>query len=474
MIPVLYDHQAAMKQETRDWYKAHRSILLQSATGSGKTQVAVSVIKDSLGKGKTIWFVAPRKELLNQISNCMRDWEINHSFIAAGRTYNPHAYVHIVSLQSFASRMDDIKPPDFCIIDEIHYGGAGLTRLVEWLVAHGVYILALSATPERMDGRGLGDYCQYMVRGPSIRWLIDNKFLSQYRAFAPSKVDLKGIRTIAGEYNQKQLAERMESDRVLVGSAIRHYKQHAEGKLAVAFAVGIKHSQILEAQFKEAGIIAKHIDGTTPEDERRRIARAFAMREIQVLTSAELLCFGWDLASASGIKGVSVQCLIDCQPTKSLPKQLQKWGRGLRYDGETHIFLDHANNFETHGLPCEEREWSLDGRGKRSQERSINVRQCSKCYACHYPAAVCPMCGYVYPVESRAIEEIDGDLTEMAISDEKKEIERKMKRMEVGRAKTQEDLERIADERNYHWGWVKRQCMFKRIPYKPRSLRGRL
>lgn len=477
MITLFPDQQESL-DKLRESMKKHKSVLLQGSTGSGKSIMACDVIMRAGAKQATTWFVVPRKDLLFQMSEHYQEFDISHSFIAAGRAYNPFAQHYICSTDTITGRLGKLRPPKLAVIDEGHYGGAGLDRIIKWLKASGSYIILLSATPWKLSGMGLGCWCDDMVIGPSVRWLIDNKRLSDYRPFAPDSPDLSRLKITAGEFAKGQLSEFMEGNKVLIGNAVKHYQKHGEGRLGVTFAVSRKHSELLAQSYRDAGIPAMHIDGDTPMDERRRIARAFAKREILQLCNAELLTFGYDLAAASGIKGVNIQCITDCQPTKSLAKQMQKNGRGLRYDGDRHLFFDHANNFNEHGLPCDPREWTLSDREKRkggSGEITMPIRQCvpmgddpTGCYHCHRPAPVCPNCGRVYPVMSREIEEVDGELVEISAEAKRdaataQQERRKKEKQEVGRAKTFEELKAIQVARKYHPGWVFNQMRIKGI-----------
>jgi DNA repair protein RadD len=468
--PTLYPHQEKLKADTRAALGRVKSVLLQGATGIGKSQMAISIIFDAIKKDSTVWFVAPRKELIKQIANTMDSWGIFYTYIAAGKPYNPYSKVQIVSLQTIGKRLGKVPDPDLVIIDEVHYGGAMLDRLVNWIRQRGAYIICLSASPWRLSGEGLGKYCDEMALGPSIRWLMDNKYLSDYRLFAPSTPDLSGIRITAGDYAKDQLSDFMEHGKELIGDAVGHYKKIANGKLNITFCVSIKHSEMTAQAFREAGIPAAHMDGETTDAERTRIIQAFARREILCLTNCALLTFGFDLSSAAGMD-VTVESISDLAPTKSLALQLQKWGRALRKKPETAIIMDHAGNAAEHGLPDDERKWSLDDREKRrggSGERTMPVRQCPTCFLCFKPAPVCPGCNYRFPVDYRTIKEIEGELQELKRVEEAKAeadaaIEAKKKRMEVGMAKTIDDLKRIAEERGYQRGWVYKMAATKKI-----------
>lgn len=457
--------------------RGFRSILLQGATGSGKSVMASYILKSARDRGNSFWFTVPRRDLIRQMAETFREFDLPFSYIAANMPYNPYAQGHIVSVQTVMKRIKEfeagqskiiINPPKVAFIDETHFGGKELDDLIAWLKLHGTLIIGGSATPWKMSGQGLNCWYDDMILGPSIDWLIQNNRLSKYRAFGPSSPDLSQIKTIGGDYNQGQLGQRMEGDHELIGKSALHYKKHAYGKLGVTFGVTRVHSQKLAQAYKDNGISAAHVDGDTPDDQKRQIFVAFAKREILQLCCAELLTFGFDLSSASGIKGVCVQMLSDCQPTKSIAKQMQKWGRALRFEGieaEPHLFFDHANNFQEHGLPCDDREWTLADRDKTSGGlKSIPVRLCPKCYLSHHPSPRCPACGHEYPKEDRILTESSEELAEIKAANQIKILEaKKLARMEVGQAKTLEDLRRIQQERGYHPKWIQTQARIKDI-----------
>lgn len=460
MITLLPDQSESIEATATVMRRGVKSVLLQGATGSGKSYIASELVRRARAKNKRVMYSVPRRELIRQMAGTFTDFGMQYSYIAAGYSENPLAQLQIASTDTLKSRLNRIAAPDLAIIDETHFGAEGLDRIIKWLKANGSYIIGLSATPWRLSGMGLGCWYDEMVCGPSVRWLIDNKRLSDYRAFAPSTLDLSQIDVRAGDYAKGQLAEKMEQDRVLIGNAVKHYVDHAKGRLGVTFTVSRKHSELMAQAYRDAGVTAVHIDGETPDDERRRIAIGAAKGEIDQLCNVDLLTFGYDLASASGIKGKNIQIMSDCAPSKSLSKQSQKWGRNLRYDGSQHLFFDHANNFSEHGLPCDEREWTLEDRIKKKGhegEKTIAVRQCpAPCFFAHKPAPQCPQCGHVYEIQYRQIEEVEGELAEIQAG-----IVRKKARQEVGRARTLEDLKRIASERGYKPVWAMQMARVK-------------
>ena len=173
------------------------------------------------------------------------------------------------------------------------------------------------------------------------------------------------------------------------------------------------------------------------------------MGKIRVVFNVGLFGEGFDIAANSGMD-VTIGCVIDAAPTKALGAWLQRCGRALRKQDDKAVILDHAGNLGRHGLPCQERVWTLSGRdanAKASQTGAMALRQCTKCYAAHRPLPVCPMCGYVYPFAGREIKEVDGSLKEVDI-----ESQRKLLRQEQGQA-SGDDLVGVEKERGYSKGW---------------------
>lgn len=458
----LYPDQIETIMKAREAMRFHKSVLITAPTGCGKTVMAASMIQSALSKGHTCGFFVPRRELLNQMALTMREFGVDHSYVAAGYPHRPHFNTHIHSIGSSVRRLDDLRAPTLAFLDETHYGNDALDQVIQWLKASGSFIVGLSATPWRLNGKGLGKWYSALVNGPDIATLIQLGRLSKYRLFAPSAPDLSRIKTVAGDYAKGDLADFMESDRILVGDAATHYKKHAMGKLNVGFTVSRKASEIAAYEFRQAGILAATIDGTMSDDQRRSIIKAFARREILTLFSVDLLTFGFDLSSASGMD-VTVEAMSDLRPTKSLALQMQKWGRVLRRKSEPAIIFDHSLNYVEHGYPDDAREWTLSDRlttGTRKGEVAIPIKRCPMCMFTHRPASNCTNCGFEYPIQSREIERVDGELEEVAREDR---AAAKAARMEVGQARTRADLTRIAKERGYRAGWIHKQCQLKGI-----------
>lgn len=450
----LYEDQLDLVTRVRMAMRRYRSVLMQSATGSGKTQIALNMIEGAQSKGSTAWFLVPRKELMAQTMESMIADGINFGVIAPGHVPNPFALVQIGMTPTVARRLERLRAPKVCFIDECHYGGAELDRIIAWLKAAGTYIVGLSATPLKTNGQGMCEWYDHMEEGLPLGDLIERKRLSDFRYFAPSHVDLSAVKVKGGNYVQTQLESFMEDQDVLIGDAVSSYADNAMGMLNIGFATSRKHAGKCVDKFRDRGIAAMSIDGTMGDDERRRIIQGFAKREFTVLFNVALLTFGFDLAQAAQMD-VTVECMSDLNPMKSLPMQMQKWGRTLRKKPYPALIFDHANNWREHDFPDSPRAWSLEGverRGPRGeQERDVKVRQCEIATGgCGYvfkPAPVCPNCGRVMPVNSREVDEVDGHMAE--IDRAAAEAARKGARQEQGRTDTLEGLIALGRNKGY-------------------------
>lgn len=462
MITLFPDQQRLVDQARYQLSLGYTNILLQAATGFGKSVISAYMVRSANEKGHACAFVVPRNQLLQQMAQNFRNFDVPYSYIAAKEFYDPDGLNYICSMQTLVRRLDKINPK-IIFIDETHYGEGQLDTIIRHFQDRGCIVIGLSATPWKLSGRGLGDWYDVMCEGESLRWLIDNKRLSDYELYGVSRPDFSGIKKTNGEYSKRQMDERMEGDRVLIGDAVEHYKKHAMGNIHVTYCQSIKHSKMTAQAFCDAGVPTAHLDGETPKHERDRIINALADRELMNITSVDLMTFGFDLSAQVG-RDVCVESMSDLRPTQSLALQLQKWGRALRKKDKPALIFDHANNWHAHGKPCDEREWSLEGRekqNKKTDEEAENDLQCPECFHIHEQSPSCPLCGYKYIARVkggfRTPDQIDGELEKIKIEQVKKQ-----KRREEGMCETLEDWLDLADERGYKKGWARKRHEIKK------------
>jgi DNA repair protein RadD len=442
MIPSLRDYQSDMIGRTRVAMRSHRKVLVVSPTGSGKTVLAAFMSGSAVKKNLRVGFVCHRKELIKQAARTFGEVGIPFGIVSAGMTGNRHQPVQICGVNTLANRLDIVGHLDLVIWDESHHiAAASWARIMEHYgdARH----VGLSATPERLDGTGLGKYFDAMVPGPRVAWLIENGYLAPYRLLAPSVPELDGVKTVAGEYDRRGLGEAMAKPK-LIGDMVAHYARLAPGKRNMVFCVSVKHSLAVVEKYQAAGFRAAHIDGATDPAVRDQLIADFTAGRIQVLSSVDLVSEGFDLPA--------IEVATLARPTKSVSLYLQQVGRSLRTaPGKTEaIILDHAGNSLNHGLPDDDREWSLEGRQRRKRKKgdedepAVAVRQCPSCFSVHRPAPHCPRCNHEYLTLGRTVEELEGELTEVVRAQAKHDA-----KVEVARAKTKEELVRLGTLRGY-------------------------
>ena len=412
---ILRDYQKYAIEAVRDSYrKGHRRPLLVSPCGSGKTIIFSYIAAGMAANNKRVLIIAHRRELLRQISNALKAVGVRHSVMAGGSRGIPFTNVVVASVFTLARRLKHFPEPHLIIGDEAHH----FTPESSWGQCVNAFpkahVLGVTATPERLDGKGLGLMFDDMVIGPTVAELTEQGYLTPAEVYAPSKPDLQGLRTRMGDYVNAELESAMDKPSI-TGNAVHHYRKLADGKLAIAFCVSVKHAKDVAEEFRRAGYRASHIDGGMEERERDQVLKDFAAGTIQILTSCDLVSEGFDLPA--------VEVAILLRPTKSLSLYIQQVGRAVRpAPGKaTTIVLDHAGNTAVHGFIDEHREWQLtDGaaRKKSDGEKPATVRTCPKCFAMHRPMPVCPKCGHVYKVASRKVQQVDGELVQISRADE--------------------------------------------------------
>jgi superfamily II DNA or RNA helicase len=438
---VLRPYQNKLISDIRDLFLAgHKSVLLQSSTGSGKTAIAAEMIRLADNKGSSIWFICNRQELIHQTSAALNKIFVKHSFIAAGFDYDRSASVFVCSIQTLYRRYGSINPPKLAFWDEAHSIVAKTWSDVYEYTEKSYHVL-LTATPTRLSGEGFRDFATALVKGPSVADLIEMGFLSNYRAFAPSQIDTSKFHTRMGEFRTDDVMDVVNKDK-FIGDAVKEYKSKFLGRKNLVFCVNIEHSKHVRDQFVFAGISCEHVDGKTDSVTRDKIIKDFMSGKINVLTSVDLLTTGFDCP------GIEVVTFL--RPTKSTSLALQMMGRGMRiYPGKKDvIFLDHVNLFRLHGLPDDERDWSLDGVKSKIKKNELAVKICPTCFAAlRLTAKTCGECGNTIPSKRD-----DLDLQSLGTNDDLKEVDKKKfksqgKDIDRARAKTKDELVKYAIEK---------------------------
>ena len=418
MAKTLRPYQDKIKADTYEaWNSGAINVLLVMPTGMGKTATFsnISIEQAVLMTGPRFptAILVHRKELVQQISLTLAEEGVRHNIIAPRNVikgivaahrlefrqqfYDYNAPITVVSVDTLNARIekhrDWAKKIRFWITDE----AAHLLASNKWGRAVSYFPnargLGVTATPERLDRRGLGRHADgvfdVMVQGPSTAWGIKNGFLSNFKIALPTSDYRQYLKTATGDgdYTRQAMAE-ASSQSHIVGDVVKEYQRHAKGKQAIVFASDIGSGQRMEVEFTASGIKAKLLTGDTDDTERLNALIAYRKREIQVLINVDLFDEGLDVPG--------IECVIMARPTKSLGKFLQMIGRGLRVapGKEFCIIIDHVGNVQEHGLPDQHRHWTLDRIIRRRTK--VNLLRVCENVRCNSPydrtLSECPWC----------------------------------------------------------------------------------
>jgi DNA repair protein RadD len=419
--------------------KGNRRVVVQGPTGFGKTLVAAKIIEGALAKGNTCIFAAPAISLIDQTVEAFKAEGIQHIGVLQGNHpgEDKTAPIQVASVQTLARR--DIPSAALVIVDECHIRAEVIDKLM--VERPDVFFVGLSATPWR---KGMGLLWQDLVIPCDIADLIESGFLSEFRAYAPDVPDLRGVKTVAGDYAEAALAEVM-GDLKLVGSVVETWLAKGENRPTLCFAVNRAHADQLRHEFLRHGVGAEYVDANTDRIERAHINRLFRDGDVRVICSVRTMTTGVDLP---------VSCIIDAAPTKSEMLHVQKIGRGLRVNPGTEdcLILDHAGNSLRLGLVTDIRHEALDATkpGEKAQESKPKAERlpnpCPECTTL-FAGPKCPCCGHER--KPPRIEAADGNLVELRPS------KRKADHVPLAtKTARYAGLLWIAAERGYKPGWA--------------------
>lgn len=399
--------ERAVAQLRQVW---RQSAVLVMPTGAGKTVVAAAVIQGALAKNRRTLIVSHTRAIVLQTVARFRDAGLDTGCIMGEETANVEAPVLVASIQTLAAR--NLRPDiDVLIIDEVH---RATSKTYADLIAHytgASAVIGLTATPCRLDGRGLSDVgFTTLVEPVSYEELFACGALVQPKMYAPPDVpDMRKARVLGGEFAGQALDD---AGRFITGHVVEHYQRFAPGSRAVAFGVSIEHAQEMARAFTLAGVPAVALSGEDSQDTRDTAVDGLRRGSIRVLTNCSLFGEGWDLPV--------LETVILARPTASLALHRQQCGRVMRPapNKQAATIIDAAGNLDRHGAPWEPIDWSLTSKVE-VKPRVQALRRCGACFAL-FAGSACPECKWAPPppAEERSpVEVVPGELVEWKVKD---------------------------------------------------------
>lgn len=419
-----------------------RRIVMQASVGFGKTVLAAALVESARAKKKRVLFTVPAISLVDQTVEMFYEQGIREiGVIQANHEMTDWSQpVQVASVQTLQRR--GLPRADVVLVDEIH---KFFTFYEKWFLNPEwakVPIIGLSATPWT---KGLGQYFDELIVAATTEDLIAAGNLSPFRVFAPAHPDLKGVRTVGGDYHEGELGERMNKAE-LVADVVKTWLEKGRGRPTLCFAVDRAHAKHLQQQFEVAGVSCGYQDAYTKDGDRRELRRKFHSGEYEVVCNVGTLTTGvdWD-----------VRCIVMARPTKSEMLFVQIVGRGLRTaPGKNEcLILDHSDNHLRLGFVTDVDSAHAGLHSGKSDVRERDkdkVRLPKECPQCAYlkppKTAKCPNCGFVAQAHAKVDVE-DGEL---------KELERKKKKQPVTGDKEEiyGALIYLARSKGYKPGWA--------------------
>lgn len=379
----LRDYQQSAKESIFGLWNDVDNVLYQMPTGTGKTRLFTSLIRDirvwshRSAQAAKILIVAHRTELIDQIDRSLSKYHVVHGIIAGGvkEKRDLTLPVQVASIQTITHPTNAAIAGDlafnFIIIDEAHHATAvSYTKL--WKLYPNSKKLGVTATPWRMNNGGFRQNFDTLLLSMPVKEFMDKGWLAPYKYYSiqPDTDIRKSIDSIhefdiEGDYKVSSL-ERIIDTESIRSRLVDSYLELAKGKKGIVYSISRKHSENICQQYRAIGVRIVSIDSETPAKIREKYVRDFKEGLIDLIVNVDIFSEGFDCPD--------IEFVQLARPTKSLVKYIQQVGRGLRKNGEKEcIILDNVGLYLSFGFPDEEHPWQLYFDGKETVESDRNT-----------------------------------------------------------------------------------------------------
>jgi len=388
--------------------KGGKAAIFVLATGAGKTIIFSSIARGAVARNKRVLILVHRKEIMAQTLDKLFRLGVTSGQIASGKPRTADS-VQVAMIMSLRRRLNFVRRPDLIICDEVHHvvPENSFGRVLKYW--NEVPRIGMTATPWRLDNRGLGESFDELIVGPTTKELVKDGYLSNPVIYRPPDEIAGNYHVKRGDFDIKEQAETMTT-RKIVGDVIEHYKKHLNGFPAICFCVSVDHTKLMAEEFQAAGYRSASVYGDMASKDRERALSGLADGSISVITSCDLISEGFDTPAVAG-------CIL-LRRTLSLGLYLQQCGRALRpAPGKTRaVILDHVGNYRLHGHVLDDREWSLHSQARDPREKPPTTTTCPRCFGV-WPGSprTCPSCGFRFSDTQREVkplETVAGELVE--------------------------------------------------------------
>lgn len=366
LYKMLRNYQIEICEKVNEAFGKHRSVMMQMPTGTGKTVVLASLVKQYLNRDAdcAVLIVAHRIELIEQTGAFLSHFGIDYGVIAGGKWPTVFKRVMVASVQTLSKNLDIDLAPSLVVIDEAHHALAKTYQML-WTAWPEAKFLGLTATPYRMSGEGFTDLFEVLVDSWSVKQFIADGWLSPYDYYSirpdseeQQEIDSLKKRGADGDFQMKELREKLDV-RPSIERLFESFERFAFDKKGIIYAIDIAHAEHIAEYYRLQGVNAVAISSKTPAKERAEVIRTFKDgNRIQILVSVDLFSEGFDCPD--------VEFIQMARPTLSLAKYLQMVGRGLRpcKGKQCCMIIDNVGLYRTFGLPSVDRDWGYYFLGK--------------------------------------------------------------------------------------------------------------
>jgi superfamily II DNA or RNA helicase len=394
----LWDFQEEAVAECRKRFSKHRKLILCSPTGSGKTFTACELAKLSIQKGKKVCILVDRKEILNQFIKSLAAFNLYPELVIAGSYGIRRTNLYLGMVESFDRRFlqsEALQEIDFFIFDEAH--STSYFKIIKKASGKNPFVLGLTATPILTNTKErLNDHYDDIVELAKVEKLIKDKFLCDSKTWSVDLTEARALKKSGGDFTEQSQLNAMDHFDVYQG-VLENYQRICPDSPFICYNINVAHSKKMSAHFNFHGIKCKHVDGSTPDDERKAIFEMLNNGEIQGVHNFGICTTGFDEPRVS--------CIIQNFATDSLAKHIQTAGRGGRIAEGKDIFhiLDMGMNYTRHGLWNRNKNWSdifhnpeAGSERERKEVESVKNLNCTTCgYVINGSMENCPICDAV-------------------------------------------------------------------------------
>ncbi len=404
-MTTMWPHQSEAITLLRQSISARKKRpVLAVPTGGGKTRIAGAIINMARAKGNRVTFIVDAISLIDQTVQAFYDIGLHDiGVIQADHVMtNWSKPVQVASVQTLMRR--GMPECEMAIVDECHVRSEWLQKELTSEKWRDLPVIGLSATPW---AKGMGLFYDNLLIPITMKELIAQARLLDFRVYAPAHPNLDGVKTTAGDYQQDQLSEAMQP---LVADIVDTWIKLGEGRPTLCYCVDRAHAKKVQDRFLSVGIPADYIDMATDAFERKQIQKRLESGQTKVVCNIATLTKGIDW---------KIGCIIIARPTKSKMLHVQIAGRVIRANSgfPDGLVLDHSDNMLRLGFPHDIAHMPLCTARKGDKKKAEREDPLPKeCPACNFLKAAkvreCPVCKFV-PERKSDIEEEDGELVQI-------------------------------------------------------------